>query len=365
MTDTRVTVTMPNLGEDVREATISRWLVTTGDLVSADTPLLEVATDKVDTEILAQHAGTVVETLACEDEVLKVGAALAIIAMTPLSEEPVGLAATPEKPQVALDPEDDRPAGPAAPDPGPHLPVSEDALVEVQRLPRIRQLIAGRMMDSLRTSAQLTTVVEVDVTAIRNLRTVTKDQFHQETGAKLTYLPFFAKATVDALTEHPVLAATVNDSCTEITYYRAIHLGIAVDGPKGLMVPVVRDAQHLSIRDLAVAITRLADQVRNNRIGPDTLSGGTFTITNTGSRGALFDTPILNRPQSGILGTGSVVERVVPQRDADDNLSFAVRSMVYLAITYDHRVVDGADAARFLSTIKHRLEAGFNADDLS
>lgn len=236
--------------------------------------------------------------------------------------------------------------------------------VASQPLPRIRRIIASRMVESLRTSAQLTSVVEVDVTGIDRLRRATKGEFLAQTGVKLSFLPFFAKATVEALVEHPLLGATVNAECTEITYADGVHLGIAVDGPKGLMVPVVRDAHRRGIADLAVQTAALAEQVRAGTVRPDTLTGGTFTITNTGSRGALFDTPILNAPQSGILGTGAVVERVVPARDASGELSIGVRSMVYLALTYDHRIVDGADAARFLTTVKRRLESGFGAGEV-
>ena len=202
----------------------------------------------------------------------------------------------------------------------------------VEKLPRIRQTIAKRMMQSLHNSAQLTTVVEVDVTDIAALRNEHKHRFVAETGMRLSFLPFFAKATIEALSAHRVLAATVNGDCTEIFYHDVVNLGIAVDGPKGLMVPVIHDAARSTITDLAV------------------------TITNTGSRGALFDTPILNPPQSGILGTGAVVDRVVPWRDRHGGMGIAVRSMVYLSATYDHRVVDGADSARFLNTIKGRLE---------
>jgi 2-oxoglutarate dehydrogenase E2 component (dihydrolipoamide succinyltransferase) len=367
MSDTRVTITLPSLGEDVTEATVSRWLVTVGDDVDADDPLLEVATDKVDTEIPSTHAGTVVEILAVEDEVVEVGASLVTIAVTAPTDHG-GRAAWPQ-PSVT-------PAIPQAFDMGATLPVSPTGEIEVagpatgvasgspQRLPRIRQIIAARMLDSLRTSAQLTSVVEVDVTGIGRLRTATKAEFLERAGAKLSFLPFFAKATIEALGEHPLLSATVNADCTEITYSDGVHLGIAVDSPKGLMVPVIRAAHDLGIADLALQIAGLADHVRTGSISPDALAGGTFTLTNTGSRGALFDTPILNAPQTAILGTGAVVERLVPRRDAEGGLTIAVCSMVYLALTYDHRIVDGADAARFLTTIKERLESGFTTADV-
>jgi 2-oxoglutarate dehydrogenase E2 component (dihydrolipoamide succinyltransferase) len=366
MSDTRVTITLPSLGEDVTEATVSRWLVTVGDDVDADEPLLEVATDKVDTEIPSTHAGTVVEILAAEDELVKVGASLITIAVTAPTDQ--GERAGPW-PQPAV-----TPAEPPALDMGATprstgevesgRPAAGVASGSPQRLPRIRQIIAARMLDSLRTSAQLTSVVEVDVTGIGRLRTATKAPFLERTGAKLSFLPFFAKATIEALGEHPLLSATVNADCTEITYADGVHLGIAVDSPKGLMVPVIRAAHDLGIADLALQIAGLANHVRTGSITPDALAGGNFTLTNTGSRGALFDTPILNAPQSAILGTGAVVERLLPRRDAEGGLTIAVCSMVYLALTYDHRIVDGADAARFLTTIKQRLESGFSREEV-
>ncbi|UNB50864.1 2-oxo acid dehydrogenase subunit E2 [Mycolicibacterium sp. YH-1] len=374
MSETRVTISLPTLGEDITEATISRWLVSVGDDIDTDEPLLEVATDKVDTEIPSPVTGTVVEVLVEEDESVEVGARLAVIAVavTP-SQTPPAPTETPSTapPSPAVVPLAPQPSGPdriasATPSTAAAaiIPAPGTVSGSPQRLPRIRQIIAARMLESLQTSAQLTSVVEVDVTAIGRLRAASKSQFLERTGVKLSFLPFFARAVIEALAEHPVLSATVNPECTEITYFDGVDLGIAVDSPKGLMVPVVRGAHQLGIPDLSVEIAALADQVRVGSIPPDALVGGTFTLTNTGSRGALFDTPILNAPQSGILGTGAVVDRVVPQRDADGNLSIGVRSMVYLALTYDHRIVDGADAARFLTTIKDRLESGFTAEEV-
>jgi 2-oxoglutarate dehydrogenase E2 component (dihydrolipoamide succinyltransferase) len=347
-TDSAVTVSLPSLGEDVEEATISRWLVAPGDSIDVDAPLLEVATDKVDTEIPSPCTGILLDILVAEDQTVPVGAALATIAV--------------DAPQAA--PQTAPPPAPIAPQSVAPAPTSRRDATTVQRLPRIRQTIARRMMDSLHNSAQLTTVVEVDVTPIAVLRSERKARFGEATGTKLSFLPFFAKAAIEALHEHPVLAATVNADCTEVTYHHSVNLGIAVDGPKGLMVPVIQHADELTIIEIASAITDLAARVRGGTISPDALVGGTFTITNTGSRGALFDTPILNQPQSGILGTGAVVERVVPWRDNHGALGISVRSQVYLSVTYDHRVVDGADAARFLTTIKTRLETGFTPEEL-
>jgi 2-oxoglutarate dehydrogenase E2 component (dihydrolipoamide succinyltransferase) len=228
---------------------------------------------------------------------------------------------------------------------------------------RPRQVIAKRMVESLQTAAQLTTVVEADVTNIARLRDRAKAGFQAREGVKLTFLPFFAQAAVEALKIHPALNAVINEEAKEITYHNAEHLGIAVDTERGLMVPVVHSAGDLNIGGLARKIADLAARTRDGQVGPDELSGGTFTLTNTGSRGALFDTPIINLPQVGILGVGSVVKRAVVVEDPALGEVIAVRSMVYLALTYDHRLVDGADAARFLVTVKDRLEEGaFEAD---
>ena len=228
---------------------------------------------------------------------------------------------------------------------------------------RPRQVIAKRMIESLQTSAQLTTVVEVDVTSIARLRDRAKSAFEAREGVKLTFLPFFAQAAVEALKVHPVLNAVINTESQEITYHAAEHLGVAVDTERGLMVPVIHHAGDLNIGGLARKIADLAARTRAGQVGPDELSGGTFTLTNTGSRGALFDTPIINQPQVGILGVGGVVRRAVVVDDPALGEVIAVRSMVYLALTYDHRLVDGADAARFLVTVKNRLEEGaFEAD---
>jgi 2-oxoglutarate dehydrogenase E2 component (dihydrolipoamide succinyltransferase) len=227
-----------------------------------------------------------------------------------------------------------------------------------ERMSRARQLIARRMVESLQTSAQLTTVVEVDVTAIARLRERAKADFEAREGVKLTFLPFFALAAVEALKVHPRLNASIEPDGNQVTYHDAEHLGIAVDTEKGLMVPVIRNAGDLNVGGLARKIADLASRTRGGQVSPDDLAGGTFTLTNTGSRGALFDTPIINQPQVGILGTGTVVRRPVVVQDPALGEVIAVRSMVYLALSYDHRLVDGADAARFLSTVKARLEEG-------
>jgi pyruvate dehydrogenase E2 component (dihydrolipoamide acetyltransferase) len=227
-----------------------------------------------------------------------------------------------------------------------------------EKLSRSRQVIAQRMVESLQTSAQLTTVVEADVTAIARLRDRAKAGFEAREGVKLSFLPFFALATVEALKVHPKLNAIIDTADGQVTYHDAEHLGIAVDTERGLMVPVIRKAGDLNIAGLARKIADLAARTRAGQVAPDDLSGGTFTLTNTGSRGALFDTPIINQPQVGILGTGTVVKRAVVVEDPALGEVIAVRSMVYLALTYDHRLVDGADAARFLVTIKERLEEG-------
>jgi 2-oxoglutarate dehydrogenase E2 component (dihydrolipoamide succinyltransferase) len=227
-----------------------------------------------------------------------------------------------------------------------------------ERMSRARQLIARRMVESLQTSAQLTTVVEVDVTAIARLRERARADFEAREGVKLTFLPFFALAAVEALKVHPRLNASIEPDGNQVTYHDAEHLGIAVDTERGLMVPVIRNAGDLNVGGLARKIADLASRTRGGQVSPDDLAGGTFTLTNTGSRGALFDTPIINQPQVGILGTGTVVRRPVVVQDPALGEVIAVRSMVYLALSYDHRLVDGADAARFLGTVKTRLEEG-------
>ena len=243
---------------------------------------------------------------------------------------------------------------------GPARPAIEPSHLrgKTERMSRARQLIARRMVESLQTSAQLTTVVEVDVTAIARLRDRAKADFEGREGVKLTFLPFFALAAVEALKVHPRLNASIEPDSDEVTYHDAEHLGIAVDTERGLMVPVIRNAGDLNVGGLARKIADLASRTRGGQVSPDDLAGGTFTLTNTGSRGALFDTPIINQPQVGILGTGTVVRRPVVVQDLALGEVIAVRSMVYLALSYDHRLVDGADAARFLGTVKARLEEG-------
>ncbi|MDQ3484187.1 MAG: 2-oxoglutarate dehydrogenase, E2 component, dihydrolipoamide succinyltransferase, partial [Actinomycetota bacterium] len=234
---------------------------------------------------------------------------------------------------------------------------------KTEKLSRLRKVIAARMLESLHVSAQLTTVVEVDVTAISRLRDRVKTDFAAREGAKLSFLPFFARAAVDALKTYPQVNASIDTEAGEVTYHAGEHLGVAVDTERGLLVPVIKDAGDLSIAGLTRKIADLAARTRDNKIGPDELSGGTFTLTNTGSRGALFDTPIINQPQVAILGTGTVVKRAVVITDPNLGETIAIRQMVYLALTYDHRLVDGADAARFLSTIKQRLEeANFESE---
>ncbi|WP_174187279.1 2-oxo acid dehydrogenase subunit E2 [Nocardia barduliensis] len=390
-TAVKTTVRMPALGENVEEGTITRWLKAPGDRVDTDEPLLEVATDKVDTEIPSPASGVLDQILVEEDNVVAVGTALAIIAesgadpteadlpptpqtapTTPVAAEPPPPVSAPIAPARSNSsaPEGSTavtlssPATAPAPVEQTATPVPSRSGATVQKLPRIRRTIAQRMVESLQTSAQLTTVLEVDVTAVAALRAQHKDAFLARTGVKLSFLPFFAKAAVEALTTHRMLNAALDSEVTEVTYFDHVHLGMAVDSDKGLMVPVIRDAHTLTIAGLAQAIADKAERVRTATITPDELGGGTFTLTNTGSRGALFDTPIINQPQTGILGTGAVVERLVPAR-RDGNLTIGVRSMAYLSLSYDHRIVDGADAARYLTAVKYRLENNFTASDLA
>ena len=225
-----------------------------------------------------------------------------------------------------------------------------------EKMSRLRKVIAARMVESLQVSAQLTTVVEVDVTKIARLRDKAKREFEAREGAKLSFLPFFALAAVEALKAHPTVNSSVEGDL--ITYHGSENLGVAVDTERGLLVPVIKDAGDLNLAGLSRKIADLAERTRTNKVSPDELAGGTFTLTNTGSRGALFDTPIINQPNVAILGTGAVVKRPVVVKDNDGGETIAIRSIVYLALSYDHRVVDGADAARFLMSMKTRLEEG-------
>ena len=428
-TATGVVVTMPALGESVTEGTVTRWLKSVGDTINVDEPLLEVSTDKVDTEIPSPASGTILAIDVPVDSTVAVGARLAVIGSS--STAPVAPVApvAPIAPTPPPAPVVAAPVAPPAPvaaapvsapvsdayvtpivrklahDLGVDLskvsgtgiggrirkediqaaakpiaaPVSATPVAPVSNTPaapvaisplrgqtvkmsRLRKVIAERMVESLQTSAQLTTVIEVDVTKISRLRDAAKSSFEGREGVKLTFLPFFAVAVCEALKQHPVLNASVTDDT--ITYHGAEHLGIAVDTERGLLVPVIRDAGDLNIGGVARKISDVAARTRDNKISPDELGGGTFTITNTGSRGALFDTPIINQPQVAILGIGSIVKRPMVMKGSDGGETIAIRSMVYLAISYDHRIVDGADAARFLSTLKERLEGGRFESDL-
>jgi 2-oxoglutarate dehydrogenase E2 component (dihydrolipoamide succinyltransferase) len=456
-------VTLPALGESVTEGTVTRWLKQVGDSVEVDEPLLEVSTDKVDTEIPSPVAGTLLEIKVAEDETAPVGATLAVVGAAgaapaeakpepkpepkveakpepkaePAAQEPTpGLSynepsaeaetaaqpakveqqatpAAPQRPaapaqagdaeaagyvtplvrklasehgvdlssvsgtgvggrirkQDVLDAVEKAKAAKAAPAPAaapaqaPAAPAQPKAQPSAKRgttekMPRIRAVIAKRMQESLHEMAQLTTVVEVDVTKVAKLRSRAKDAFLARHGVKLSFLPFFALAAVEALQAYPVVNASMDLDAGTITYPKSENLGIAVDTERGLMVPVVHDAGDLNLGGLAKRIADLADRTRTNKIGPDEIAGATFTLTNTGSRGALFDTPIVPSPQSAMLGTGAVVKRPVVVNDPELGEVIAVRSMVYLALSYDHRLIDGADAARFLVAVKERLEAG-------
>ena len=530
-----VSVTMPALGESVTEGTVTRWLKKEGERVEIDEPLLEVSTDKVDTEIPSPYAGIVTSIKVQEDETVEVGVELAVIsdsaeqdggapaaappapaaasesaaaapeqAAEPApappaaaqsvppaaaqSAPPAALAAPPASPAAAPpvasqdappDPAPAEPVAPPAPQPvaaapaqsasaapapsppapspagsgadgayvtplvrklaaehgvdlstlqgtgvggrirkqdvidaadqgqaadapaaatdqpttdqptadQPTAPAAEPARAQLPQpatqssaaaptyvdqpvaaaaattvrgrtepLSRLRKVIGTRMVESLQASAQLTTVVEADVTAIARLRATAKAGFEAREGTKLTFLPFFTLAAVEALKAHPMVNSSIDAAAGTVTYHEQVHLGIAVDTERGLLVPVIHGAGDLNLAGLARKTADLAERTRTNKVTPDELGGGTFTITNTGSRGALFDTPIINQPQVGILGTGAVVKRPVVISDPDLGEVIAVRSMVFLALTYDHRIVDGADAARFLVTVKHRLE---------
>ena len=274
--------------------------------------------------------------------------------------EDVEAAAAAARAAVAAPAAPEAPAAPAAPQPAA---VREPSPLRgtTEKMSRLRQTIARRMVESLQTAAQLTTVIEVDVTKVAVLRARSKDAFLAKHGTKLTFLPFFVKAATEALAYHPKINATINDK--EVTYFDYEHVGIAVDTPRGLLVPVMKNAGDKDIAGIAASINDLAARTRDSKIGPDELSGSTFTVTNTGSGGALFDTPVLNMPETAIMGVGTIVKRPVVMKGADGTDVIAIRSMVYLSLSYDHRLVDGADASRFLMDVKKRLEEGaFEAD---
>ena len=486
-------VTMPALGESVTEGTVTRWLKVVGELVAVDEPLLEVSTDKVDTEIPSPFAGTLLQILVQEDETVAVGTPLAVlgsgaapaapeatpaaaapepvaapapapiaapvaaapVAAAPVAAAPVAapVAAPPVAAPVAAAPVAAAPVAavaapqhvaPAAPATAPTVSGSyltplvrklasqkgvdlslvtgsgvggrvrkEDVLEAAakaeaeaeaeakaaaaeakaaaaaapvaaiatpaasaeaaapakaapvaisplrgttEKMSRLRKLVADRLVESLQTSAQLTTVVEVDVSKVARLRVRAKTDFQAREGVNLTFLPFFALAAVEALKTYPKINASIDGS--QVVYHGSENLGIAVDTERGLVVPVIKDAGDLNLAGIARKIADLASRTRANKVGPDDLAGGTFTITNTGSGGALIDTPIVALPQVAILGTGTIVKRPVIAKDADGSDIIAIRSMVFLSLSYDHRLIDGADAARYLMAVKNRLEEG-------
>ncbi|PLA13167.1 2-oxoglutarate dehydrogenase, E2 component, dihydrolipoamide succinyltransferase [Corynebacterium riegelii] len=451
------TVDMPELGESVTEGTITTWLKSVGDTVEVDEPLLEVSTDKVDTEIPSPVAGTILEILAEEDDTVDVGQAIVVIGDAdaaaeepadepkeePKAEEPK------EEPKQEAPKQEEKPAeepkkeekpaeeskesvntsakledrgdkvpyvtplvrklaekhgvdlstvegtgvggrirkqdvlaaaeGGSAADASAAAkdepkgaranwstksvdPAKQELIGTTQKVNRIREITAAKMVESLQTTAQLTHVQEVDVTRVAELRKKVKPAFVEKHGANITYLAFFVKATAEALVSHPNVNASFNADTKEITYHEDVNIGIAVDTPQGLLVPVIKKAQDLNLAEIAKAIADLAERARNKKLRPDDLSGATFTVTNIGSEGALLDTPILTPPQAGILGTAAIEKRpVIVTEDGID--SIAIRQMCYLPFTYDHQLVDGADAGRFVTTIKDRIEEGdFEAD---
>jgi pyruvate dehydrogenase E2 component (dihydrolipoamide acetyltransferase) len=461
-------VVLPALGESVTEGTVTRWLKKVGDTVAVDEPLVEVSTDKVDTEIPSPVAGVLQQILVQEDETIEVGAVLAVVGDGAAAEAPEPAAAPPaSEPEVAAPAQPAAPAAPAAPvaetpaptppapvaappaaptpvappapvaapvaPPAPPVPVAaapaapaaaselesdpnyvtpivrklasdmgvdlarvtgtgiggrirkEDVIAAGSQAPaasataasvpaaapsaaasplrgtsepmtRLRKVLAERAVASMQQSAQLTTVVEVDVTAVAQLRDRVKADFLAKTGNKLSFMPFFTLAAAEALRAHPKINSTAEGE--NIVYHDGENISFAVDTERGLLTPVLRNTASMSIAELARQIADMAERTRNNQLKPDELSGGTFTVTNTGSRGALFDTPVVFLPQSAILGTGIVTKRPAVVKDASGNEAIAIRSMVYLALSYDHRIIDGADASRYLSDVKMRLEAG-------
>lgn len=445
-------VVLPALGESVTEGTVTRWLKKVGDSVSVDEPLVEISTDKVDTEIPSPVAGVIQQILVKEDETVAVGAVLAVVGdgaaatppaaapavaapvapapvapapvtpapvvSSPVIPAPVSAIATPVVPAPVAPPTPPAPVAPApmpvvsapaptqsesdpnyvtpivrklASDLGVNLanvkgtgvggrirkedveaagrpssvtsvsqasvPAATSALRGTKEpMTRLRRVLAERAVASMQQTAQLTSVVEVDVTNVANLRDRTKNDFLAKTGVKLSFMPFFTLAAAEALRAHPKINSSAEGD--QIVYHDGENISFAVDTERGLLTPVIRNTASLSIAQLAKQIADLADRTRSNQLKPDELSGGTFTVTNTGSRGALFDTPVVFLPQSAILGTGIVTKRPAVVLDASGNEAIAIRSMVYLALSYDHRIIDGADAARYLTDVKKRLEEG-------
>jgi 2-oxoglutarate dehydrogenase E2 component (dihydrolipoamide succinyltransferase) len=440
-------VVLPALGESVTEGTVTRWLKKVGDSVSVDEPLVEISTDKVDTEIPSPVAGVIQQILVKEDETVAVGAVLAVVGdgaaatppaaapavaapvapapvtpapavSSPVIPAPVSAIATPVVPAPVAPPAPPAPLAPAptpvvsapaptqsesdpnyvtpivrklASDLGVNLanvkgtgvggrirkedveaagrPSSVPSVVQAsvpaatsalrgtkEPMTRLRRVLAERAVASMQQTAQLTSVVEVDVTNVANLRDRTKNDFLAKTGVKLSFMPFFTLAAAEALRAHPKINSSAEGD--QIVYHDGENISFAVDTERGLLTPVIRNTASLSIAQLAKQIADLADRTRSNQLKPDELSGGTFTVTNTGSRGALFDTPVVFLPQSAILGTGIVTKRPAVVLDASGNEAIAIRSMVYLALSYDHRIIDGADAARYLTDVKKRLEEG-------
>ncbi|MBD8077538.1 2-oxoglutarate dehydrogenase, E2 component, dihydrolipoamide succinyltransferase [Cellulosimicrobium arenosum] len=450
-------ITLPALGESVTEGTVTRWLKSVGDTVEVDEPLLEVSTDKVDTEVPSPVAGTVQKILVEEDETVEVGAVLAIVgsgsapaqeapkqeepkqeeapkqqspateAKTPASEADVpaqaaqeessstqpapaeksapsapgatpapaakagGTYLTPLVRKLAADKgvdlsdvtgtgvggrirkedvleaarkAEEKASAPAAAAPAasptapkkPSVPAVSPLRGTTEKTSRLRKLVASRMVEALSTQAQLTTAVEVDVTRVAALRNRAKADFKAREGANLTFLPFFTLAAVEALKAYPKVNATFAED--EITYHGSENVGIAVDTERGLVVPVIKDAGDLNLAGIARKIGDLGARTRANKVGPDELAGATFTITNTGSGGAVFDTPIVPVGQVAILGTGTITKRAAVVTDADGNDTIGIRSTCFIFLSYDHRLVDGADAARFLTAIKNRVEEG-------
>ncbi|MFS0480279.1 2-oxoglutarate dehydrogenase, E2 component, dihydrolipoamide succinyltransferase [Corynebacterium striatum] len=442
-------VAMPELGESVTEGTITQWLKSVGDTVEVDEPLLEVSTDKVDTEIPSPVAGTLVEILADEDDTVDVGAVIARIgdgnaapeqAAPAEKEEPKAEEKSEPKAEEKAEEKEEKSA-PAASDSKPAVsegstkinngddvpyvtplvrklaekhgvdlstvsgtgvggrirkqdvlaaagegeapasanagstdprarwstksvdPEKQELIGTTQKVNRIREITAAKMVEALQISAQLTHVQEVDMTAIWDLRKQSKQAFIEKYEANLSFLPFIVKATVEALVSHPNVNASYNPETKEMTYHADVNVAIAVDTPRGLLTPVIHKAQGLTLPEIAKAIAELADKARNNKLKPNDLTGATFTVTNIGSEGALLDTPILVPPQAGILGTAAITKRAVVVNENGQD-AIAIRQMCYLPFTYDHQVVDGADAGRFITTIKDRLETADFAADL-
>lgn len=390
-------ITVPALGESISEATVAKWLKNVGDAVKADEPIVELETDKVTAEVPAPAAGVLTEILVQAGATVEIGALLgsigagsgaaaapakaaapaaaapAPVAAAPApAAAPIGAGAFPSAAKLAADSGVDTagiagsgkggrvtkgdvldaiatPAKPAAPA-APSGPRPKAALEERVKMTRLRKRIAERLKEAQNTAAMLTTFNEVDMTAAFEVRNAYKDQFEKKHGVKLGFMSFFVKACISALKDWPAVNAEIDGE--DLVYKNYYDIGVAVGTPSGLVVPVVRNADQLSFAEVEKTIGGLGKKARDGKLSMEDLTGGTFTISNGGVYGSLMSTPILNTPQSGILGMHKVQQRPMVMPDG----SIKARPMMYLALSYDHRIIDGREAVSFLVRVKECIE---------